>query len=228
MKIQPIASGSKGNAHIISDGETTLLLDAGVAFKEIQAACGYETSKIAACLVTHRHGDHSRAIPQLIKRGIKVYAPYDVADKFPQVRGIDGKSGARINSFMAMSFAVPHDVPCFGWLVDSTVTHERLVYIVDAEYVKYRFRGMTHLMIEANHSRERIMDRAKEGKLPVKLAERIIKTHMSIETALGFIRANDMDKMKQIYLLHLSDGNSNAEDFKRQVQEETGAEVYVF
>jgi len=33
--------------------------------------------------------------------------------------------------------------------------------------------------------------------------------------------------VRQIYLLHLSDGNSDAEAFKRQVQQETGAEVYI-
>ena len=83
-------------------------------------------------------------------------------------------------------------------------------------------------MLEANYSKEKLLERARTGELSVKLAERIMQTHMSIDTALGFIRANDMDKIKQIYLLHLSNGNSNAEDFKRQVQQETGAEVYVF
>lgn len=227
MKIQTIASGSKGNAHLISDGKTTLLLDAGVAFREIQAACNYDTGKIAAALVTHRHGDHSKAIPQLVKRGIKVYSTADVMNRYGGTIPAQEKKPVEIEGVIATPFIVPHDVSCFGWQIDSTETKERLLYIVDAEYVKYRFKDVTHLMIEANHSRELITERAKDGKLPVKLAERIIKTHMSIETALGFIRANDMSRIKQIYLLHLSDDNSNAEKFKRLVQEETGAEVYV-
>lgn len=228
MNIKPIASGSKGNAYLADDGKTTLLLDAGVTFKKIQEATGYETGKIAAALVTHRHGDHTAAIPQMIKRGMKIYAPVDVMNRYSGT--IPTAKGALlcIGTFEVKPFDVPHDVPCFGWHIVSRETGEKLVYITDAEYVKYRFAGMTHLMIEANHSKERVMERAKEGKLPAKLAERIIKNHMSINTALGFIRANDMKKIKQIYLLHLSDDNSNAEDFKRQVQEETGAEVYVF
>lgn len=227
MEIKPISSGSKGNAHLISDGKTTLLLDAGVAFRDIQAACNYETGKVAACLVTHRHGDHSKAIPQLLKRGIKVYAPVDVCDHYGGTLPITERQTITIGGFVVTPFRVPHDVPCFGWLIDLPDADERLIYIVDAEYVKYRFYRITHLMIEANHSRERIMERATEGKLPAKLAERIIKTHMSIETAMGFIEANDMDKIKQIYLLHLSDDNSNADNFKRKVQAATGAEVYV-
>lgn len=228
MDITAISSGSKGNAYLISDGETTLLLDAGVTFKRIQEAAGYNTGKIAAALVTHRHGDHTAAIPQMTKRGMKVYAPQDTADKFPGVEPLESRDTMTIGTFTATPFDVPHDVPCFGWLVDSAHTGERLVYVTDAEYVRYRFSGMTHLMLEANYSREKLMERARAGELPVKLAERIMLTHMSIDTALGFIRANDMGKIREIYLLHLSDGNSNAADFKRQVQRETGAEVYVF
>ena len=192
MDITAISSGSKGNAYLISDGETTLLLDAGVTFKRIQEAAGYNTGKIAAALVTHRHGDHTAAIPQMTKRGMKVYAPQDTADKFPGVEPLESRDTMQIGTFTATPFDVPHDVPCFGWLVDSAHTGERLVYVTDAEYVRYRFSGMTHLMLEANYSREKLMERARAGELPVKLAERIMQTHMSIDTALGFIRANDI------------------------------------
>ena len=47
------------------------------------------------------------------------------------------------------------------------------------------------------------------------------------DTLLDLLRANDMTKVRQIYLLHLSDGNSDAAAFRRQVQQETGAEVYI-
>lgn len=227
MNITAISSGSKGNAYLVSDGETTLLLDAGVTFKKIQEATGYQTSNIAATLVTHRHGDHTAAITQMIKRGMKVYAPYDVTEKYPGVEPLDSRKTLQVGTFTAIPFDVPHDVPCFGWLIDTAHTSERLVYVTDAEYVKYRFHGITHLMLEANYSKEKLMERADAGELPVKLAERIMRTHMSIDTALSFIKANDMDKIKEIYLLHLSNDNSHAENFKRQVQEETGAEVYV-
>ena len=50
---------------------------------------------------------------------------------------------------------------------------------------------------------------------------------MSLENFITFLRANDMSTVRQIYLLHLSDGNSDAEAFQRQVQQETGAEVYI-
>lgn len=226
MDIKTIASGSKGNAHLVTSGGTTLLLDAGVPFREIQEAMGYRTELIEACLVTHRHGDHSKAIPQLVRRGITVYAPQDTADRYAGALPASNGKTMLLQDFMATPFCVPHDVPCFGWQL-KTQDGEKLLYVVDAEYVPFLFAGLTHLMIEANHSRDAVMRRAREGGISMKLAERILRTHMSIEAAMAFLRKNDMSHIKEIRLIHLSDDNSRAEDFKRQVQRETGAEVYV-
>ena len=53
MKIRVLASGSGGNAYTISDGATTLLLDAGIPLKEIQVATGFKVREIAGAFVTH-------------------------------------------------------------------------------------------------------------------------------------------------------------------------------
>ena len=45
MLINPIASGSSGNAYYISDGQSSLLLDAGIPLAQIQAGCGYKVSQ---------------------------------------------------------------------------------------------------------------------------------------------------------------------------------------
>lgn len=60
------------------------------------------------------------------------------------------------------------------------------------------------------------------------LANRIIQSHMSIDTVEEFLEANDLSKLQQVYLLHLSDNNSNANKFKDRIQKKTGAEVYVY
>lgn len=227
MDIKILASGSSGNAYIISDGKTTLLLDAGIPFKEIQKGCGFRTSSIDACLVTHRHGDHAMAIPKLLQRGIKVYSNANVAGIYKGVQVLTALKEFDINTLRILPFEVEHDVECYGYQVTSTETSEKLAYITDSAYIKYTFTGLTHLMVEANYAQEILLDNAKSERVPLFLAERVIQTHMSIETLLELLRANDMSKVRQIYLLHLSDGNSDAEDFRRQVQQETGAEVYI-
>ena len=227
MDIKILASGSRGNAYIISDGTTTLLLDAGIPFREIQKGCGFQTSSIKGCLVTHRHGDHAKAIPKLLQRGITVYSNADVAELYPGVHQIDALKEVPAGTLRVLPFEAEHDVPCYGYQVTSAETGEKLVYITDSAYVRYTFTGLTHIMIEANYAQEIIIDNAKHDRIPLYLAERVIQTHMSIETLLELLRANDMSKVRQIYLLHLSDGNSDAEAFKRRVQQETGAEVCI-
>lgn len=227
MDIKIIASGSSGNAYLIGDGKTRLLLDAGIPFKRIQIGCCFRTSSIDGCLVTHRHGDHAAAIPKLLHRGITVYSNADVAGLYPGVQSVDVLREFRIGTFRILPFEVEHDVPCYGYQATSVETGEKLVYITDSAYVKYTFSGLTHIMIEANYDEDIMLGNVRDEKIPFSLAERVAGTHMSIDTLIELLRANDMTQVRQIYLLHLSDGNSDAEAFKRQVQKETGAEVYI-
>ena len=228
MDIKVIASGSGGNAYLVGDGKTALLLDAGIPFKRIQVGCGFRTSGIAGCLVTHRHGDHAKAVPKLLERGIPVYGPADLAEQYAGAKPLEALRPHKFGSFAVMPFPAEHDVPCYGYQLESEETSEKLLYVTDTAYVRYTFQGLTHIMAEANYGQEIIMGNARRGNVPLFLAERVVKSHMSIETLMGLLKANDMSRVRQIYLLHLSDGNSDAEGFRRQVQEETGAEVYVF
>jgi phosphoribosyl 1,2-cyclic phosphodiesterase len=59
------------------------------------------------------------------------------------------------------------------------------------------------------------------------MRKRLLRSHFSLENVLEFLRANDMSKVQEIYLLHLSDNNSDEAMFKRRVQEVTGKPVYV-
>ena len=227
MDIRVIASGSSGNAYLIGDGRTRLLLDAGIPFRRIQIGCGFRTSSIDGCLVTHRHGDHAAAIPKLLQRGIAVYSNADVAGVYEGVQELTARKEYPIGTLRILPFMAEHDVPCYGYQVTSTATDEKLVYITDSAYVRYTFTGLTHIMIEANYDEDIMLGNVRDEKIPFSLAERVAGTHMSIDTLIDLLRANDMTKVRQIYLLHLSDNNSDAEAFKKMVQQETGAEVYI-
>lgn len=227
MDIKVIASGSTGNCYRISDGSTTLLLECGIRFESIQADCGYKTSNISGCLVTHRHGDHAKSVKKLIQRGIPVYGPKDLEEAYAGVTVWEPLQYHRIGSMTVLPFAVKHDVECHSYQIE-TDDGEKLLYVTDTAYVHYTFAGLTHIMIEANYSKTQMIDNMGKGRLPEYLVKRIMKSHMSIETLLEMLRANDMKSVKQIYLLHLSSLNSNAEQFKELVQRQTGAEVYVY
>ena len=227
MDIKVIASGSSGNAYLIGDGRTRLLLDAGIPFKHIQIGCGFRTSSIDGCLVTHRHGDHAAAIPKLLQRGMTVYSNADVAGIYPGVQSVEARKEFHVGTLRILPFEAEHDVPCYGYQITSEETGEKLVYITDSAYVRYTFTGLTHIMVEANYDEDIMLGNVRDEKIPFSLAERVAGTHMSIDTLIDLLRANDMTKVRQIYLLHLSDNNSDAEVFKKMVQQETGAEVYI-
>ncbi len=65
------------------------------------------------------------------------------------------------------------------------------------------------------------------GLVPVELKNRIIQSHFSLENVKKFLQANDLSQVREIWLIHLSDDNSDADRFKREIQELTGKPVYV-
>lgn len=82
-------------------------------------------------------------------------------------------------------------------------------------------------MIECNHSYDILNSNVESGVLDSGLKNRLIKSHFSLENVKEFLKANDLSQVQEIWLIHLSDGNSNAEQFKREIQELTGKVVYI-
>lgn len=72
-----LASGSKGNATLISAAETTILVDAGLSCRELlrrMAAVGQDPARLTAILITHEHLDHVAGVAVLARRlGVPVF-----------------------------------------------------------------------------------------------------------------------------------------------------------
>ena len=238
INIKPLASGSSGNCYHVSDGETDLLLDAGISARDIAKRIGFTLSSVSGVLVTHRHRDHCRAVPELIGAGIDIYALGDVFESLKVhghrckriencVEGGKTVRGYRIGSFRIFAFDVSHDVPNLGFYLHSDKTDENILYFTDTYYIKQRFPNIDYLMCECNYDSEILNRNVADKRLPQDFKKRLVKSHMSIDTLLEFLTKNDLDRVKRIYLMHLSDNNSDADEFKRRVQERTGCEVTV-
>lgn len=232
MKIKVLGSSSKGNCYVVSDGVTTLLLDCGVPVKQIIAGVDFAPQKVSGCLVTHSHGDHVKSAGNLSKLyGIRIYASAGclaAAHVSGFTRTVKAMCEFTVGTFAVLPFDVEHDAPePLGFLLKSLKTGEKLLYFTDTYYIKYRFKGITHIMCEANYDIDILNDKINSGAVPRFLGERVMSSHMSIEHLIQMLKANDLSCLQKIYLCHLSDSNSNAEDFKRRVQEATGAEVIV-
>lgn len=232
MLINPIASGSSGNAYYISDGHSSLLLDAGIPLAQIQAGCVYKVSQLSGCLVTHGHGDHVKAAQALARLGVNIYTSNGTAEmvklKGHRIRTVQALKSFSAGTFEVLPFDVEHDVPePLGFLIRSTVTQEKLLYFTDTYFIRYTFVGLTHIMMEANYDPDTMEQNVKEGLVDVSRAKRTIGSHMSIDTVIKTLESFDLSRLQQIYLLHLSNDNSQAADFKRRVQALTGKEVYL-
>lgn len=232
MEIKVIGSGSSGNAYRISDSETSLLLDAGLPIKVIKQALDFRVRDISGCLITHSHGDHSKAAGDLAKAGIDIYTSKGTIDACRlaghRIKAIAALREFTVGTFTVLPFDVQHDAPeSLGFLLQSRASGEKLLYFTDTYYIKYKFKGLTHIMGECNYSMDIVEQSVRHGYIPPELVPRLVKSHMSIEHFIDLLKANDLRQVKQIYLLHLSNNNSDAERFKAAVQKATGTEVYV-
>ena len=67
----------------------------------------------------------------------------------------------------------------------------------------------------------------KAGKVQGFRKKRIIQSHFNLENVKNFLVANDLSQVREIWLLHLSDQNSDAKQFKKEIMELTGKPVFV-
>ena len=232
MTIKVIASGSSGNATLISDGVTSLLLDAGISIKELERGSGFTLSRVSACLVTHEHQDHSKACKDLAKHGIDVYASAGTLQALNaeghRYKAITAMKEFIVGSFMIIGFGVKHDAAePLGYLIYSRLTHEKTVYFVDTAYVECKFSGIQYFIVECNHGEQELRNSVSRGIISPELAERLARNHFSLERLLDFLKASDLSQLGEVHLIHLSDNNSDERRFGQAVRRVTGAEVYI-
>lgn len=231
MEIKCLASSSAGNAYIIDDGSTSLLIEAGIRFKDIQRGSGFRIAQLAGCLLTHEHLDHSKAAKDVMKAGVPVYTSAGTIEALGltghRVKPIQALRQFTIGTWTVLPFDTVHDAEePLGFLLVSRAG-ARVLYLTDTAYCKYRFNGLTHLLIEANYALDILRENVANGTVPVAHKVRVMKSHMSLETAKGFLKANDLSAVREIHLIHLSDQNSDAARFRREVMAATGKPVYV-
>lgn len=239
MKITCIASGSKGNAYLIDDGVSTLLVECGVKMDMIKKATNYRLSRLAGCLISHEHNDHAKCCKNLLLRGIKIFASKGTLESI----GVYGQRGTfaldtnitvetAVKTFSIRVFKVHHDAKePTGFLIHSNNTNENLLFITDSYYCDYSFKNLDYIMIECNHLTEKLEHQLcspnRNTFVDIHI-KRLMRSHMSLDTCIDFLKSCDLGKTKEIMLLHLSDANADEKFMKSEVQKVTGKIVKVF
>ena len=226
MNFQIIASGSDGNAYILDDGKTKLLIECGGKFKDIQVACNFKISQFVGCLITHEHKDHCKNWQKIQEKNVPIYASEWTLNEMGAAGEILAASKlTEVGSYKILPFPTVHDAQePLGFLIKSA-NGGKLVFITDTAFCNYRFKGLTHIAIETNYVQEIINERIANREITEADKARTIGQHMSLDHALRFLERQDIDTVEHIYLLHLSKHNADREQFKTIVERETGKPV---
>ncbi|MBQ3503153.1 MAG: hypothetical protein IJA75_00440 [Oscillospiraceae bacterium] len=222
MKFHSLASSSHGNAYIVSDSDTRILLECGVSHRKLQQLCGFRVTSFDACLVSHEHKDHSSCVEKMIASGIPVYMSQGTAEALELPEALlelatQMESGIRftVGTIDILPFSTMHDArEPLGFVMQSRVDGDILAYAIDTVNVPYNFPGVNLLAVEANFE-QAVLDRCE--RMPEKVRHRIANTHMEIDMLCRCLNRMDLSRCREIYLLHLSDATSHEGHFINKV-----------
>jgi len=229
MKLRVISSSSAGNAYLLHNDKEALLIECGVNIDRIKSAIGYSVQKVVGCLVTHNHLDHCKAIKKVMGLGIHVWASagtHTICGTVDHHRARVTYSGDQfqVGGFKVKAFDVKHDAAePLGYLIHHEETG-LILFLTDTCYCEYKFEGLNNIIIEANYCQDIIDAKMSAGKF---VRDRVIQSHMNLQTCRDMLLANDLTAVNNIVLIHLSDKNSDEDRFRRTIKEATGKLVTV-
>lgn len=222
MRFESLASSSHGNAYIVSDRETRILLECGISRRKLQQLSGFRLSDISACMVSHEHKDHSGCVADLLAGGMPVYMSEGTAvalglegNALEAAEAVEHQKQITVGTIDIVPFATFHDAKePLGFSFRSRLDGDILAFATDTVNLNYRFPGVNILAIEANFDKY-ILERCQ--RMPEKIRHRVSNTHMEIEVLCDYLRRLDLSTCREIYLLHLSDATSHEGHFINKV-----------
>lgn len=229
FQIQIHATGSSGNAYSIIDGDHKILIDPGIRFTQLQQATGFTLSQYDFCLLSHEHKDHSRCIIDLHRHGLICALSLGTLNAIGQDDFMSppiilkAEKPWIYDAWRILPFHVEHDcAEPLGFLIESP-SGKKICFATDTVYIRYKFTGVTHWLIEANYSEELL---AANESLPEKTKSRIRQSHFEFGNVIKFFSVQDLSKTEEIYLIHPSDVNSDIKKFVDEIKNITGKPVY--
>lgn len=222
MRFESLASSSHGNAYLVSDRDTRILLECGLSRKKLQQLSGFRLSDISACMISHEHKDHSGCVADLLAGGMPVYMSEGTAvalelegNALEAAEAVEHQKQITVGTIDIVPFATFHDAKePLGFLFRSRLDGDILAFATDTVNLNYRFPGINLLAIEANYDKY-ILERCQ--RMPEKVRHRVINTHMEIDALCHYLGSLDLSVCREIYLLHLSDATSHEGHFINKV-----------
>ena len=219
MTCEIISTGGKvGNAVLLNG---CLLFDCGISWKRLEPYA----KQISLVFLTHIHADHFKinSLNKLCYRrplvrfvcGINLLPDLHTLAKVPLDRIIlvrPEDPPRKIRDWMygldleVSSFHLLHDVPNVGWIVKVSGGEEdgAAMYATDTHHIPIAAPDLDLYMIEGNYTQEdikrRIAEKTESGACMYE--GRVLQSHMSMETAVEWLRENADPYKSRIVFLH--------------------------
>ncbi len=188
MHFSILASSSDGNCLLVVDGDTRILIDAGISCRRIThrlADLGVSLESLSGVCITHEHNDHISALPTLSRKlPIPLYATNitsSVAEDRvkltnPQWHIFEPGNSFQIGSLTIEAFAVPHDAADpVGFVIDNG--RRRLGVATDLGFVptmvEHHLKRCHTGVLECNHD----IDMLRNSDRPWSIKDRIMDRH---------------------------------------------------
>jgi phosphoribosyl 1,2-cyclic phosphodiesterase len=219
-KICALASGSKGNSIYVSNGETAILIDAGLSGAEIERrfrSRDINPESLDAIVVSHEHTDHIQGVGVLSRRfGIPVHisestmrAARTQLGSLHEARYFSRGSAFSIGNLSVHPFSISHDAadPVGFTIQDGS---QKVGIATDlgivTELVCHHLKGCKLLVLEANHDLRML----EEGPYPWEVKQRIRSRmgHLSNEASRHLLSKVSHSDLQHVIVAHVSETNN--------------------
>jgi phosphoribosyl 1,2-cyclic phosphodiesterase len=182
---------------------------------------------VCGCIITHEHKDHCGYVKEYLQNGIKCYASNGTIEGIgidsPYMCEICPLQAFEVGEYKILPFNTKHDCrQPVGYLIHNA-DFGNVLFATDTYYLPNTFRGLNHILIECNYCDELL----RLSDVEISRKKRLLSSHLSLDTCISALKANDLSRVKNIMLIHLSNEHSNADEFKVAVEAETGIPVTI-
>lgn len=218
MRFCSLASGSSGNCHVVSDGKSYILIDAGLSGKEIEKRLKeveVDPKNLSAIIVSHEHSDHISGVGILSRRyNIPIYANdgtwTGMISKIGKIaedniQCFTSNENFHIGEFNIRPYSISHDAnDPVGFSIERN--GKKISIATDLGYITDEImeeaRDSNLVILESNHDEEML----KAGSYPYSLKRRVLSNigHLSNEAAGNAIVSLVNKNVGSILLAHLS------------------------
>lgn len=230
LRLCALASGSKGNCIYVGYGNTHILIDCGIAQRDIAAGlkrvsenspAPVDPASISAILISHEHSDHIKSCAALSRRhDLPVYASAQTLSAInakssqrpiPErdMRAITPGQDFYIGDINVTPFKTPHDAVCsVGYRLD--VGAASVAVATDIGHISDSWmrviEGTQLVLLEANHDSNMLI----YGDYPDNLKRRILsdRGHLSNDACAQAAAHLARTGTRVILLSHISENNN--------------------